>query len=108
MKIEIDLGHEIPSHISERDVLLHLLAGQKHIIHQLNQIKETIMIAQSVLDASLKAASDAVAAAIANIPAGTTASTPDTAVQAYVTGIDTLVAQLNAAEAAVTPPAPKP
>lgn len=79
-----------------------------HLLMQLiHQLKE-IMISQQVLDASLKNLTTAVDAAIVALEAGSTeTSTPDTAVTAFVTGVDAQSVRLaGATPPPVTPPTP--
>jgi hypothetical protein len=66
-----------------------------------------LMIAQAVLDASLKGLTVSVDAAVAALAAGdSTTSTPDTAVSAYQAGVDAQTLRLATATPPPTPANP--
>jgi hypothetical protein len=74
----------------------------RHLRREIKELKNSIMIAQTVLDASLVNLTGAVAAAASALASiNPVASTPDTVVQAYVAGVD---AQTLALSAATPPP----
>lgn len=74
--------------------------------HSIDELKDSIMIAQATFDTSLANLTGAViAAASALAVTNPVASTPDTVVQAYVAGVD---AQTLALATATPPPAPTP
>jgi hypothetical protein len=107
MKIEIDLETEVREDHTVRDLLIRLVAGQKHINSQLHKI----MITQDVLQKSVDNLKAAVDAAIAALPPNTPASTPDSAVLQFQSNVDAQTARLVAAESTATPnptPAPAP
>lgn len=118
MKVIIDLD-ENPAQISEREILHRLLAGQKHMIHQLNEIRKSMSALSDLQAAVTQLASDlsddtsAVIAAISHIgsPAATDAQlVPITAALASASAtLKSNTANLNAAVAAIgTPPPPPP
>lgn len=81
-----------------------------HLRHEIKELKETIMIAQATLDASLANLTNAVNAAVLALAAGNTAtSTPDTVVAAYQAGVDaqTVVLASNTPPPVPTPPITK-
>lgn len=80
-----------------------------HLLMQLIHQLKLNMIAQQVLDASLKNLTVAVDAAVAALAAGdTTTSTPDTVVTAFVSGVDAQTVRLAAATPPPPPPPPAP
>lgn len=95
--LEIDIDVDDFQEQNEMQMLRLIVAQLRH---QQKQIK-FIMIEQKVLDDSLKALTDAVA----NITSGAP-STPDSQVQAYVTGVDTNTAHILAGSTPPPPPTP--
>lgn len=78
----------------------------KRLKHSIDELKDSIMIAQATLDASLANLTTAVtAAAAAMTVTNPVASTPDSVVSAYQAGVD---AQTVALATATPPPAPTP
>jgi len=108
----IDLGNGIlidvdcsidPAH-NESRLLLRILAELKHQQKQIKDIRKN-MVPQSTFDTSLTALTNAVSA----LAGGTgTPSTPDSVVQAYISGVDTNTAHLQALATPTPPPAPAP
>jgi predicted regulator of Ras-like GTPase activity (Roadblock/LC7/MglB family) len=89
----------MPSH--DDKILREILEELRHLRREQHQLKEQIMIAQTVLDTSLTNLTGAVAAAAAALASiNPVASTPDTVVQAYIAGVDSQTLALSAA----TPP----
>lgn len=84
----------------------HELSDRELLIALFEQ-NETIMIAQSVLDASLKNLTVAVDASVAALAAGsTTTSTPDTSVSSYQAGVDAQTVRIATATPPPTPATP--
>jgi hypothetical protein len=90
----------------ELDKLLRDEKDELKLLRQLRTEQEQrltkIMIAQSTFDTSLKALTDAVA----QLTTPGTPSTPDNVVQAYIAGVDTNTAHLQASATPPAPPAP--
>ena len=82
-----------------------LLGELRQLGYEIKTLKESIVIAQSTLDTSLKNLTGAVTAAAAALATTTpTASTPDASVAAYQAGGDAQTLAL----ATATPPGPVP
>ena len=78
----------------------------RHLRNEIHELKDSIMIAQATLDASLANLTTAVTAAAAALAVtNPVASTPDSVVSAYQAGVD---AQTVALATATPPPAPTP
>ena len=97
----------MPKHNDEsnREILEEL----RHLKHEIHELKDSFMIAQQTLDASLLGLTNAVTAAVAALAtANTGTSTPDTVVAAYQAGVDAQTVALATATPppVVTPPTP--
>ena len=78
----------------------------RHLCHIIKELKDSIMIAQATLDASVANLTAAVSAAALALASGNpVASTPDTVVTAYQAAVD---AQTVALASATPPPTPVP
>lgn len=86
-----------------------LLGELRHLCKEIKELKESIMIAQATLDASLAGLTSAVNAAVAALAtANTSTSTPDTVVSTYQAGVEaqTLALATATPPPVVTPPTP--
>lgn len=94
----------MPKHYE--DVDWKLIDELRNLGHEFRELKDSIMVAQETLDASLASLTSAVTAAVAALAtANTGTSTPDSVVTAYVAGVD---AQELALASATPPPAVTP
>jgi predicted regulator of Ras-like GTPase activity (Roadblock/LC7/MglB family) len=95
----------MPKH--EDESARELCEELRHLRHEIRELKETLMIAQTTIDTTLANLAGAVnAAALALAATNPVASTPDTAVQGLIDGVNAQIVVLATATPPPAPPAP--